>query len=172
MIEANQSCKARLRQFLRNELADWSGLPSNCAETDVVQWVSTHPGEGVAHLGSEAIEYRFRAVQPPEPDAVVRLYFRDAVLHLVRTDYGSADRAVHARLLKSLEEPAERLDLAFGTGLIGNGAWIYPARGLMLGVVPDTQQIVRAMAYAPCTVETYRLRLHDAAKAREFRGRQ
>jgi hypothetical protein len=168
MSAATEACKDRLEQFLRRNLAGWQGLPADCAELDIAQWLPLRPGEGITHLGSETIEYRFRVAEAPGFTAPPRLHFRDGVLFLVRTGLWSTDRTECTRLLRDLGEPPDRLDLVFGTGLIANGEWVYAASGLSLGVIPDTGLIASVNAFVPCSVDVYRRRFHDPEPAREF----
>ena len=163
-------CKGRLEQFLRRELAGWEGLSEGCAEQDVARWLPLRPSEGIAHLGSEMVEYRFRvavAVGFTEP---LRLHFRNGVLWLVRTGLWSTDRTECRRLLRDLGDPSDRLNLVFGMGIIADGEWVYAARGLTLGVIPDTGLIASVSAYGPCSVNTYRRCFHDGEPVREFPG--
>jgi hypothetical protein len=163
-------CKDRLDQFLRRELATLEGLPTTCTEQDVARSRPLRPGEGIAYLGSERVEYRFRVVEAVGFIEPVRLYFGGAALCLVRTGLWSTDRAECERLLRDLGDPQDRLNLAFGMGMIADGEWVYAARGLTLGVIPDTGLIASVAAYPPCSVDKYRRYFYDGEPAREFPG--
>jgi hypothetical protein len=163
-------CKDRLEQFLRRELAGWEGLPKKCAEQDVARSLPLRPGEGIAYLGSERVEYRFRVVEAVGFIEPVRLYFREGALCLVRTGLWSTERAECERLLRDLGDPQDRLNLVFGMGMIADGEWVYAARGLTLGVIPDTGLIAGVAAYRPCSVDKYRRCFYDGEPAREFPG--
>jgi hypothetical protein len=167
---ATDVCKGRLEQLLRRELAGWEGLPEGCAEQDVARWLPLRPGEGIAHLGTEMVEYRFRVAEAAGFTEPVRLHFRDGALCLVRTGLWSTDRTECGRLLRDLGDPPDRLNLVFGMGMIADGEWVYAARGLTLGVIPDTGLIASVAAYRPCSVNTYRRCFHDGEPAREFPG--
>ncbi|HLY03054.1 MAG TPA: hypothetical protein VKR56_11255 [Candidatus Cybelea sp.] len=165
------ACKYRLEQLLRKELADWQGLPEACAEEDVARSFPLRPGEGIAHFGSELVEYRFRVIESAGFTEPVRLYFRDATLRLVRTGLWSTDRAECAQLLRDLGDPPDRLDLTFDVRTIAGGEWVYAARGLTLGVIPDTGLIAAMAAYPPCSIKAYRQSFYDVEPVREFRSR-
>jgi hypothetical protein len=168
MSEAANACKGRLEQFLRRELAGWHGLPEGCVAEDLPSWVKLRSGEGLAHFGSEIVEYRFRVAEAAGFAEPVRLYFRDGVLCLIRTGLWSTDWSVCERLLRELGDPPDRLDLVFGMGFIAGGERVYATRGLMLGAIPDTGLIANVAGYPPCTLDVYRRRYRDAEPAREF----
>lgn len=170
MSPAADLCQGRIEQLLRRELAGWEGLPQACAEQDIARWLPLRSGEGIVHLGSELVQYRFRAVEAAGFTEPVRLHFRDRALCLVRTGLWSTDRAECERLLRDLGAPPDRLNLVFGMGIIADGEWVYPARGLALGVIPDTGLIASLAAFPPCSLNTYRRCFHDAEPAREFPG--
>lgn len=172
MSDATDACRIRVEQFMRRELAQWDGLPNGCFEQEIQRWLQLRPGVGIAHLGSDVVEYRFRAVA----DAAgfhdpVRFYFLGAELSLIRTGVWSFDRAECERLLQHLGEAPNRLGLIFGMGTIPEGEWVYASLGLTLGVIPETGIITSVSAYQPCSIDAYRRRLHDIQQAREFRLR-
>jgi hypothetical protein len=160
----------RLEQFLRREVVEWEGLPAKCTEQDLEVWLSLSSGEGIAHLGTDGVQYRFRTVEAIGFTEPVRLYFRGETLRLVRAGLWSSNRLECERVLRSLGDPQARLDLAFGMRLIPDGEWIYESRGLALAVIPDTGLIAYVSAYIPCNVDEYRRYFHDAEFTREFRG--
>ncbi|MUL63096.1 hypothetical protein BOO86_01355 [Mycobacterium sp. CBMA 234] len=155
---------------MRRELASWDGLPAGCLEHDIEEWLPLRPGDGIAHFGSGITEYRFRVAAEtadfPEP---VRLYLCDDELMLIRTGVWSFDRDECVRLLDQFGNPPDRADLIFGMGVIPGGEWVYAAKGLALGVVPETGVIASVSAYKPCTVNFYLQNFHDIERAREFR---
>ena len=163
--------KDRLERFLRRDLKDWEGLEEGCSEEEAERWLPLRPGEGSARLGSENVRYRFRAVDATGFHEPPRLHFRDGELRLVRTGLWSTDRAECQRLLRDLGDPPDRTSLMFGMGEIADGEWVYAARGLALGVIPDTGLIASVSAYPPCSMDIYIRRLHDRQPAREFPAR-
>jgi len=64
MSESANACKGRLEQFLQRELAGWNGLPEGCVLEDLPRWLKLRSGEGLAHFGSDIVEYRFRVAEP------------------------------------------------------------------------------------------------------------
>lgn len=169
MNPANNPCPQTLAQFLSRDLAGWRGLTEGCSFQDVASCVPLLPGEGVARLGTDIVEYRFRAAETAGFTEPVRLYFQDDLLALVRSGVWSFDRAECARLLRELGDPPDRLDLSFAMGVIDDGSWVYANRGLTLGVIPDTGIIVSVAAYPPCTLDAFIRRLDDREPPREFR---
>jgi len=163
-------CRGRLELFLHRELAGWEGLPEGCTEQDVARWLPLRQGEGIAHLGSERVEYRYRMAEVAGFTEPVQLYFRDQILCLVWTGLWSTDRTAGERLLQDLGDPPDRLDLGFGMGVIPGGEWVYAARGLMLGVSLSTGLMARVACYPPCSVVEYRRCLHHTEPVREFPG--
>jgi hypothetical protein len=159
-----------LEQFIRRDLVGWMGLSGTCAEPDVARWLPLREGEGVVRLGSEMIDYRLRVTEATAFAEPVRLLFRDATLCLVRTGMLSTDRAECERLLRDLGDPPDRLDLVFGMGIVANGEWVYAARGLTLGVIPETGLIASVAAYWPSSPDSYRRYFHNSEPAREFPG--
>ena len=99
------TCKEHLEQFMRRDLAGWMGLSGQCAEHDVARWLPLREGEGVARLGSDMIEYRFRVTEAGGYAEPVRLMFHDAALCLVRTGLLSTKRTECQRLLHDLGDP-------------------------------------------------------------------
>lgn len=163
-------CKHRLEQFLRRDLSEWTGVPEACSEADVVNWLNPRPGEGLTHLGTDVIPYRFRVTEAAGFDEPIRVYFRDGALSLVRTGLWSSDREECDRVLKELGEPQARLDLVFGTGVIAGGEWVYAKRGLTVAVSPERGWITSASGYPPCSMDVYLRCLHDHEPVREFPG--
>jgi hypothetical protein len=48
------TCKERLEQFMRRDLAGWMGLSGQCAEHDVARWLPLREGEGVGWEHADA----------------------------------------------------------------------------------------------------------------------
>jgi hypothetical protein len=161
-------CRGTLARILRRDLAGWEGLPDGCTERGIARWLPLRAGEGIAHLGSERVEYRFRAAETSGFSETVRLYFRDGTLRLVRTGLWSTEQVECDRVLRELGDPQDRLDLLFGVQSITDGEWIYPSRGLSVAVLPGTRLIADLAAYQPSTVDTFRRCLHECSPPREF----
>lgn len=170
MSGASTRCEVLLQRFLLRDLADWPGLPSDCAESEVARWLPLLPGAGTAMLGGGVLEYSVRAVAAPDLTEPVRLYFRDGVLRLVRSGLWTADPLACAALLQTLGPPASYLDFALDVGVARGGARLYPARGLMLAVVPATGLIASVEAFPPCGVADYVRQFRDPEPPREFPG--
>jgi hypothetical protein len=162
------ACRSQLEQLLRRDLTGWEGLSHGCTEQDISQWLPLLPGEGLAHLGSDAVEYRFRVVEAGGLIEPVRLYFSDRTLCLARTGLWSTDRIECERVLQGLGDPLDRLDLGFGVQFIPGGEWVYPAQGLTVAVLPDTGLIAGVAAYRPTDVDTYRRCFQESSPVREF----
>ncbi len=158
-------------RLLERRLADWSGLGEGCREADLARSLPLREGEGMAHLGSGAEEYRFRVMAPPGFVDAVFLYFRGDVLALVRTDYWSLDAAECAALLEALGEPEHRMELVWKNDAIPDGDRVWPGRGIALGVIPETGIVVRVALFPPCTLADYEARYRSTEPVREFRER-
>ncbi|MUL47008.1 hypothetical protein FZI85_03545 [Mycobacterium sp. CBMA293] len=155
---------------MRRKLASWAGLPAGCVEHDVERWLPLRPGEGIAHFGSAVTEYRFRvAAEAADFPELVRLYFRDSELSLVRTGIWSFDRDECTQLLNHVADPPNRVDLVIGARVVPDSEWVYPAKGLALGVIPETGLIASVSAYQPCGISQYLQTIHNVEQAREFR---
>jgi hypothetical protein len=160
--------RSRIEQFLRRDLADWVGLPEGCSEENLERWLSLRPGEGIVQLGTEIVTYRFRVVEAAGFAEPVRLHFREGELRLIRTGLWSKDRRECEQMLRDLGDPPGRADLMFGMGMIADGEWVYAARGLTVGVIPETGLIASVSAYQPCSADVYLQRFHDRRPTREF----
>lgn len=168
MSVSPQSCQHQLAYILSRDLNAW-GLTDGCTEQSVAQWLPLLAGEGIAHLGTEMVEYRFRVAEAPGFSESLRLYFRHDTLRMVRTGLWSTDRVQTDRMLRNLGDPDDRLDLVFGVQSIAGGEWVYASRGLSVAVVPDTGVIVDVAAYQPSSVDTFQRWLNDCSPPREFR---
>jgi hypothetical protein len=168
MSEAANACKVRLAQFFRRELAGWHGLPQQCVAEDLPDSVTLRSGEGLAHFGTDVVEYRFRVAETASFTEPVQLYFDGGTLCLIRTGLWSTDRSVCQRLLRELGDPPDRLDLTLGMRVVARAEWVYATRGLMLAVLSDTGLIASVAGYPPCTLDVYRRCYRDADPAREF----
>ena len=161
-------CEEAISRLLRHCLSDWAGLPQDCPEATLLNALPLSQGIGLARLGVDVIEYRFRAIAAPDFTEPVRLYFLSGMLRLVRTGLWSADPNVSASLLNDFGTPEARLDLTLDVTIQPGSALLYPSRGLMLGVVPATGLIATVEAFQPCTMNHYRRQLYNAEPPREF----
>ena len=168
MNAATSECRSRLEPFLRRELSNFEGLAENCPLQALAQWLPFLPGEGLVHFGSEAVEFRFRMAEVAGFGEPLQFCFREGLLALVRTGLWFADEGESSHLLKELGEPSARLAFMFGTGKLPEGEWLYPARGLALGLIPETGRICSLSAFRPCSLSEYKRCFYNDEPAREF----
>jgi hypothetical protein len=161
-------CRKNIQQFLDRNLKQWNGLISGCQESTLQTWLPFNPGEGRTHLGAELVTYRFRLLSSPGFGAGVRFYFDQNLLALMGTEYWSFDRQECVKLVQQLGEPAYRLDLYWRNLQVEAGEFVYPDRGVSLGIIPDTQLIVSVAVYPPCTLNDYKAKYYNNTPVREF----
>lgn len=162
------ACQKTIRQFLDHDLEHWAGLAEDCEESQLASWLAFRPGEGITHRGAEFVTYRFRALPQAGFSEGVFFYFEDDRLGFIATESWPVDADGSVELVRSLGEPAHRLDLHWSNMIFDDAELVYADRGLSLGVIPETHAIVMVMVFPPCTLETYLAKYRHTTPTREF----
>ena len=149
------ACQERIEAFLSRQLDRWSGIPPGCREPEVAAWFELTEGSGVALRGTQQVRYAFRVLEHPSFQEGVSLFFAGGTLAFMEAEFWSFDRAECAALLEQLGNPEATGDLHWREDVIPSGLRLYPARGIALGVNPDTRLILTVTAFAPCSAEHF-----------------
>jgi hypothetical protein len=150
------TCHDALARIAVRDLDGWAGLPA-CTLADVeAVW---RPSEAAARpvvLGRETAE----AQHVDTGDGWVRVWSRDGAVVLIDID-GPLEVDVAA-----LGEPDARLTAHAGFASYPDGELVFAARGLAVGVAPESGVVLYAAVFAPCSVEDYTARLQIDRKQR------
>jgi hypothetical protein len=166
---AVEGCKRDIGLFLERQIGRWSGLKAGCPEKDMTAWLPFNEGAGSASYGTLQIQYSFRVLDHRGFNEGIAFHFVDHQLQFIATEYWSFDQQDSANLLRELVEPPDRLPLYWRDDVIEAGEWVYPPRGIALGVIPATGLIARLVVYPPCSLMLYRQRYYNTKLARELR---
>ncbi len=161
-------CRTILEALLARRLDGWRGLAQGCRMEDVAHWLAFRAGAGRAFFGSDSVDYEFRALAQPGFASDVFFHSHAGVLELVTTDNWSLNHQACDAVRAALGDPQATFDFPWSGDVLADGAWVWPARGIEIAVVPATRAIVRLAVFPPCSVETYGRRYRKIAPAREF----
>lgn len=162
-------CRKNIEMFLGRQIGRWSGLKAGCPENDITAWLHFNDGAGTALYGTLEVEYSFRALFHPGFQEGIDFYFADRQLRFIATEYWSFDQQQCENLLRELGEPPNRLPLYWRDDVIEAGEWVYPEKGVALGVIPATGLIARLVVYPPCPLKRYQERYYNTRLSRERR---
>lgn len=165
------ACEENLRQFLSRRIEQWTGLNTNCEKSEVLALFAFNEGEGVAHYGTNNVEYQFRALRYEGFFEQVYFYFSGDQLSHIAAEFWSFDSQVCADILRHLGEPTDRVDFAWKERIIAGSEMLYSDRGLAVGLVPDTNLFGLVTVFPPCSVNVYRENYWNTKLAREFRAK-
>jgi hypothetical protein len=139
-----------LDRIRRRDFIGWTGLPADLAPADLgadgdpESWAPRRLGEAhepARRRGLDLEGYRHPEVSVREGRVVL---FDGAFPQL---DYDA--------LIADLGDPEERLDYVHGFIHVGEGEWIYGARGITVFINTDATQLLHIAVYAPTTVAEY-----------------
>jgi hypothetical protein len=143
-----------LERLRAHDLAGWEGLPEACApaalgaQGDPADW-AVHP------LGDEFAPASFTLLDL-EGYVRPRVSVRDNRVVLFDATHPQVD---FPALMAGLGDPEERHDYVHGLLPVGDGEWVYAARGLTAFVNPSSSKLFHIALYAPTTPTVYRARL-------------
>jgi hypothetical protein len=155
-----------LKSFVWPHLEGWKGLGPNCGLTAVTEaWGYADNGwRGSGYVGEEPRALTWvSAVGGGFPDSV-RVWLDGPHVVLLETEVLGHASELKA-LIAKLGQPAAKLD-AFFEVKMEKSEWVYPERGLTLYVNPENHILLRALGYAPTTLENYRRHLRPITRPR------
>jgi hypothetical protein len=167
--QAIEVCRSNIETFLERQIGRWTGLKAGCQENDITAWLPFNDGAGTAFNGNLEEEYSFRVLFHPGFQEGIEFYFAHRQLRFIATDYWSFDQQLSEKLLRELGEPPHRLPLYWRDDVIERGEWVYPEKGVALGVIPATGLIARLVVYPPCPLKRYQERYYNTRLSRERR---
>jgi hypothetical protein len=161
-------CQEALQHFSSREFSDWHGLPEGCTITEARKILKLSDGYGTGHLGQEAKPAYFATAELDGYVNVVRAWYRDEKVVLIKGGYPSLTVDL-AALLKSYGEPEAKQDYYQGVLEIKAGAWVYPQRGITLFMNVDSTLLAQVAVYPATSLRDYVAQLAPQEKQREFR---
>ena len=161
-------CRSAIERFLARDLPACRGLGGGCGEDELAAWLPLESGWGAVRRGAPPRQYRYRGSSPPGFNSSVRWFFEDGLLRFVDTEFWSFERAECDAVLTALGAPTDTLPLHFRGPPILAGLRLYAARGIALGVMPETQLIVFVQLFEACSASDFVARYHDTSETREF----
>lgn len=167
--QASEVCRSNIETFLERQIGRWTGLKPGCPESDITAWLHFNDGVGAAFYGKLEVQYSFRVLLHPGFQEGIEFYFADRQLRFIGTDYWSFDRQQCENLLRELGEPPHRLTLYWRDDVIEEGEWVYPDKGIALGVSAPTGLIPRLVVYPPCPLRRFQERYYSKNLSREWR---
>jgi hypothetical protein len=151
-----------------SQICEWTGIRPDCTESEITAAFSFNAGEGVAHCGTEHIEYRFRSLPAEGFSEGVFFYFVGHCLSHISADYWSFDRRECSNIFRCLGVPSFRLRFAWKMQNIEGGEMLYPNNGIALGILQETGLIAMVRVFPRCSPETYQEKYWNILRAREF----
>lgn len=164
-------CEQNIKTFLFRHMDQWSGLHADCKKSDVITLFPFIEGEGTTHVGLKNVEYQFRSLQfDGFLESVFFYFFRNRLSH-IGTEFWSFDQGECAEIIRHLGAPAHRLEFAWQEQRKADWEWLYPEKGIAIGVIPSTGLIASVTVFPPCTVDAYKDNYWNTKVSREFRLR-
>lgn len=145
---------APLRRFAARDFAGWSGLVPHTTVADIAAAFEVDDTPQPATLGSEHRAAGWATVAAGGYPDGIRIWFDGIEVALLDGPDPELPGSLET-LLGELGEPEARLDAYFGTLLLKGSEWVYPARGLTVYVNPANMLLLRLVAYAPASLDTY-----------------
>jgi hypothetical protein len=167
---ARDACRKNIRMFLDRQIGRWTGLKAGCAENDITASFHFNEGAGAARYGTCDVEYSFRVLSCEGFQEGIEFHFADHELRFIATDYWTFGPQECDDILRALGEPPHRLPLYWRDEVIEDGEWVYPGRGIALGVIQATMLIARVVVYPPCPLNVYQGRYYNTRTSRELRA--
>jgi hypothetical protein len=150
-----RSCHDDVARFLNRGLREWTGLTPGCPTDEALDGFKADAAGHTVRLGRRDLEYATYPLVTVSTKEPVTAYVRNDEVVLLRTEHWSFDAFECAALLETLGDAAERADLIWRGRTVPGGEWLYPERGLSLGVLPESMVIVTASGYRATTAESY-----------------
>ena len=147
-------CDRALDLFSQRAFDEWSGLPAECRLGNIsrrFQLVAEERAQ--SRLGDRQATFVVVRVSGYAEPVRVWLDDDDRVV-LMDVEYPSTRLAL-ADLLKVLGEPAGKLDTYWGTIELEAAEWVYPKRGLVLFINPDTNEVLRLGVFPATSTDGY-----------------
>lgn len=160
------ACVVALKSFVWPHLEHWKGLDVDCALPAVSEaWSYADDGwRGSRYVGEEPRALAWvSATGGGFPDSV-RVWLDGPRVVMLETQVLGKASDLKA-LVAKLGPPAATLD-AFFEVKMEKSEWVYPDRGLTLFVNPENHILLRAVGYAPTTLENYRRHLRPSTRSR------
>jgi|SRR5580698_3857701 hypothetical protein len=160
------ACVVALKAFAWPDLEHWKGLRPDCGLPAVSEaWAYADDGwRGSGYVGEEPRALTWiSATGTGFPDSV-RVWLDGPRVVMLETQVLGKASDLKA-LVAKLGEPAAKLD-AFFEVKMEKSEWVYPNRGLTLYVNPENHILLRAVGYAPTTLENYRRHLRPITRPR------
>lgn len=148
-------CEAALRRFAEKDFAGWSGLPKDCALSDLARLFAFEDDwRGSGRLGEET-EADYASVVIPGYEITTRVWLDGERIILMDIEYPE----VEAGLVERLGRPEAKLDAYWGTILLEKSEWVHASRGLTLFIKPSDLALLRLAVFSPATIDEYEKRL-------------
>ncbi len=147
-------CDRALELFSQQAFDEWHGLPAECRFADISRkFQLVADARGQSRLGDRQASFAVVTVSGyTEP---VRVWLDDADrVVLMDVEYPSM-RLAPGDLLRVLGEPAAKLDTYWGTIELDAAEWVYPDRGLVLFINPDTNEVLRLGVFPATSLDGY-----------------
>ena len=148
-------CRAALATLEEEGPAFWRGLPPGCTPDELAPAIENlDPSPAMADLGLRKAFHRTGTLVASGAPVQVWTTTDEAEVLMLAFDappFLSTGAAARERL----GEPEARLDNARGPARLEGSEWVYPARGLVVFVDPDTDDVWRAALFRACTPADY-----------------
>lgn len=158
MSAINTACLVALKAFAWPDLSKWHGLP-DCTVADVanVFAVPQDGWRGSGYVGEENRELSWLSVSGGGFLDSIRVWLDGDKVVMMEAPVCGRPEELKA-LVGKLGAPAAKLDSYFNNALLEKSEWVYPDRGLVLFVEPETHALLRVAVFAPRTLDEYRKR--------------
>lgn len=146
----------------------WRGFPASCSYLDFSSnFAPLTDAYGESRLGRLSLLRRYRMHTPPGQSYSMQVWYEnDSLLMVVITFPKLADKT--QLLFDSLGEPSEKIDYHIDVGIIENGCWVYPNKGISIFVDTPGASVMKVALYKECSLEHYRDKLHYDSEYIEF----
>jgi hypothetical protein len=159
-------CTEAIAPVLRWDLAAFHGLPS-CSREALASALRTLPlsGEGRSRLGEPGKTRDFIVLPIAGTPRGAKVWFDGNRVISMMIQLPPVPNVTV--LFQALGAPAARLDGQWDVVRVPQGEWVWPDRGMTLGLDNSGSKVVRAYFYAPTSVADWKDRLRPADTVHE-----
>lgn len=148
-------CYEALEIFQKKDFSEWTGLPSTCLLSDLLQlWAPADEGAMIGPLGDKRISTSYRYCSVPGYNDPVRVWTMRGRILQIDVEDPLPDYSART-LLEQLGAPEAKIDATYGFAYLGQGEWFYGERGLSLIFMAEDDRIKTLSVFVSSDIYYY-----------------